>query len=150
MEVWAGQTDSQHASHHNHPFTTQPYDFLVHVSTTAVQAERWASVLWCRSSHVYTGVIYCYAVTSCPALLLVLWWLLGFLYVEWEIKQFLMGMPFLSATSYQNFNLLILIYVEMGKYFLYLVAKYKEILWEEWWMLPYDLTNLTLRKDSTF
>jgi len=38
-----------------------------------------------------------------------------------------MGMPFLSAASYQNFNLLILIYVVMGKYFSYFVAKYKEI-----------------------
>lgn len=37
-------------------------------------------------------------------------------------------MPFLSATSYQNFNLLILIYVVMGKYLSYLVAKYEEIL----------------------
>lgn len=37
-------------------------------------------------------------------------------------------MPFLSTTAYQNCSLLILIYVVMGKYFSYLVAKYKEIL----------------------
>jgi hypothetical protein len=37
-------------------------------------------------------------------------------------------MPFLSATSFQNFNPLVLIYLEMVEYFLYLVAKYKKIL----------------------
>lgn len=39
VEIWSGQTDPQHASHHHYPLTPEPPDFLVHVFIATLQAE---------------------------------------------------------------------------------------------------------------